>query len=62
MKLVKKGASDNSQTPVDAGQTQEEAALFSILEEGNSELQHYITQNKFQNFRMQGYTNSKWKN
>jgi hypothetical protein len=58
MKLVKKGASD-SQTPVDAGQTQEEAALFSILEYGNSELQHYITQNKFQNFRMQGYTNSK---
>ena len=38
MKLVKKGASDISQTPVDAGQTQEEAALFSILEYGNSEL------------------------
>ena len=47
LKLVKKNEGENSQTPVDAGQSQEEAALFSILELGNIELQHYITQNKF---------------
>ncbi|CDW80272.1 UNKNOWN [Stylonychia lemnae] len=57
-KLVKKTSGDQGMSPSDAAPTSEEAALFSSLEEANAEMGHFMTENKFQNFRMEGYVHT----
>jgi hypothetical protein len=49
------GGGEEGMSPVDAGQTEEEAALFSYLEATNKELSHFMTESKFQNIRQNGY-------
>ena len=60
LKLIKVNPSSqstimNDQSPVDAGQTEEEAALFSYLKQTSTELSHFMTEAKFQNIRQNGY-------
>ena len=43
---------------MDAGKTEEEAALFSYLKQTSNELSHFITESKFQNIRQNGYINN----
>lgn len=60
LKVVRKLADQSSQSPADAAPTPEEAGLFSLMESTNSDLGHFITESKFQNFRQQGYIKSKY--
>ena len=57
-KVVKK-KTDTGTTPADAAPSSEEAALFDVLEQSNTDMGHFMTENKFQNFRMAGYIKSK---
>ena len=45
-------------TPADAASTPEEASLYESLETVNAGLEHFVTQSRFQNFRMVGYINN----
>lgn len=55
LKLVK---ASQQQSPADAGRSAEESALFGYLDETTVDLGHYMTESKFQNFRMLGYINT----
>ena len=45
-KVVKK-KTDTGTTPADAAPSSEEAALFDVLESSNTDMGHFMTENKF---------------
>ena len=45
-KVVKK-KSDTGTTPSDAAPSSEEAALYDVLEQSNTDMGHFMTENKF---------------
>ncbi len=54
-KLIKAKPNKTDQSPADAAKSSDEAAMFSYLDESNQDLGHFMTESKFQNFRMLGY-------